>query len=76
MPPAPYYDPRHFDKTPRHRSPPSDPIVFQSATQDLFDKLIEQLKASLSAVPQSLANDIWHDFLSWLSGLHESRDFH
>ena len=51
-------------------------MTFQSATHDPFDKLIEQLKGSLSDIPRSLANDIWHDFLSWLSNLWESRDFH
>ena len=75
-PPAPYLDPRRFDKSTRRRSPPSDPIVFQSATRDPFDELIEKLRSSLSAVPRSTANDIWHDFLSWLGNLQESRDFH
>ena len=75
-PSAPYFDPRRSDKPPRRRSPPPTPSAFQSATRDPFDELIEQLKSSLSAVPRSLANDIWHDFLSWLSGLRESRDFH
>ena len=75
-PPAPYFDPRRFDKAVRHRSPPSDPVVFQSATRDPFDELIEKLRLSLSAVPRSTANDIWHDFLSWLSNLRQSRDFH
>ena len=75
-PPAPYFDPRHFDKAARRRSPPSDPVVFQSATRDPFDELIEKLRLSLSAVPRSTANDIWHDFLSWLSNLRQSRDFH
>ena len=75
-PPAPYFDPRRFDKSTRHRSPPSNPIVFQSATRDPFDELIEKLRSSLSAVPRSTANDIWHDFLSWLGNLQESRDFH
>ena len=76
VPSAPYFDPRRLDKPPRRRSPPPTPSAFQSATRDPFDELIEQLKSSLSAVPHSLANDIWHDFLSWLSGLRESRDFH
>ena len=75
-PSAPYFDPCHLDKPPKRRSPPPTPSAFQSATRDPFDELIEQLKSSLSAVPRSLANDIWHDFLSWLSGLRESRDFH
>ena len=75
-PSAPYFDPRRQDRPPRRRSPPPTPSAFQSATRDPFDELIEQLKSSLSAVPRSLANDIWHDFLSWLSGLRESRDFH
>ena len=51
-------------------------MAFQSATRDPFDELIEQLKSSLSEIPRSLANDIWHDFLSWLSNQRESRDFH
>ena len=75
-PPTPYYDPRHFDCPSKCRSPPPTPTTFQSATRDPFDKLIEQLKSSLSNIPHSLANDIWHDFLSWLSNLHESQDFH
>ena len=75
-PPAPYFDPRCFDKAARRRSPPSSPVVFQSATRDPFDELIEKLCLSLSAVPCSTANDIWHDFLSWLSNLWQSRDFH
>ena len=68
-PPAPYFDPRRFDKSVKRRSPPSDPIVFQSATRDPFDELIEKLCSSLSAVPRSTTNDIWHDFLSWLGNL-------
>ena len=75
-PPAPYLDPHRFDRNVRCRSPPSDPIVFQSATRDLFDELIKKLRSSLSAVPRSTTNDIWHDFLSWLGNLWESRDFH
>lgn len=68
-PSAPYFDPRHHDRPPKRRSPPPTPSAFQSATRDPFNDLIEQLKSSLSAVPRSLANNIWHDFLSWLSGL-------
>ena len=75
-PAAPYYDPRRFDRPSKRRSPPPAPTAFQSATRDPFDELIEQLKGSLSDIPRSLANDIWHDFLSWLSNLRESRDFH
>ena len=75
-PAAPYHDPRHFDRPSKRHSPPPAPTAFQSATRDPFDELIEQLKSSLSDIPRSLANDIWHDFLSWLSNLQESRDFH
>ena len=75
-PATPYYNPRRFNDPSKRRSPPPAPTVFQSATRDPFDELIEQLKGSLSDIPRSLANDIWHDFLSWLSNLQESRDFH
>jgi len=52
---------------PSRCSPPPDPVSFKSATRDPFDDLLEQLKSALSGVPRSLADSIWHDFLSWLS---------
>jgi len=64
-PPAPFSI-RGAERSSR-RSPPSDPVSFKSATRDPFDDLLDQLKSALSGVPRSLADSIWHDFLSWLS---------
>ena len=50
-PATPYYDPHCFDCPSKCRSPPPTPTTFQSATCNPFDKLIEQLKGSLSDIP-------------------------
>ena len=38
--------------------------------------MIEDMKSSIKDVPRPIANDIWHDFLSWLTAFSNSRDFH
>ena len=73
VPPAPFSI--RGAERPSRRSTPSDPISFKSATRAPVDDLLDKLKSALSNVPRSLANSIWHDFLSWLSSYHLTPTF-
>jgi hypothetical protein len=60
-------------QNPPQRASNQVPVTWREAARDTFSDMLDQMKSSLTDIPQ--AEMVWNDFLIWLKSIHTAPSF-